>query len=145
MGAAGTGGNGIQEDMDGSWYNGKQPGLGGSVLYRETLGLTGRHGVTGIGLVPRGLGVRKTMGTPGAGTRGSLAPGQKSGLVDTGGMAELSRSGDSGSFLAPVEFRVCPVPGSHGHRGPVPGRLDPTGLPRTGRTRDSGTPGLHGR
>lgn len=43
-----------------------------------------------------------------------------------------------------MEFRVCLVPGSHGHRGPVPGGSDLTGLPRTGRTGDSGTPGLHG-
>lgn len=76
---------GPQEDMDGSWFQRKQPRLAGSVWYRETLGLTGHHGVTGIGLVPRGLRVRNTMRTPGAGTRGSLVLGRKPGLVDTGG------------------------------------------------------------
>lgn len=66
---------GLQEDMDGSWYQEKQPGLADSVRYRETLGLTGHHGVTGLGLVPRGLGVRNTMGDTGGGDQGLSSTG----------------------------------------------------------------------
>lgn len=66
---------GPQEDMDGSLYQGKQPGLADSVRYHETLGLTGHHGVTGIGLVPRGLGIRNTMGDTGGGDQGLSSTG----------------------------------------------------------------------
>lgn len=76
---------GPQEDMDGSWYQGKQPGLAGSVRYRETLELTGHHGVTGTCLVLRGAEGYGHHGGHWRGTRGSLVPGRNPGLVDIGG------------------------------------------------------------
>lgn len=57
------------------------------------------------------------------GHRGNQRPssiGAETRIGSYWGITELSRSGDTGSFLAPVEFRVCPIPGGSGtskHRG----------------------------